>query len=159
MDLAARIEGLIGPTVGDLGFDVVRIQLSDGEDRQLQVMVEPIGGGGMTVDDCATISRAVSAILDVEDPIDGAYDLEVSSPGLDRPLVRIADFERFAGFEAKVEMQEPLDGQRRFRGRLGGVDGENVLLSAKNEEWVIPFAKIRRAKLMLTDDLIAASEI
>ncbi len=159
MDLAARIKGLVGPTVGDLGFNIVRIQLSDGEDRQLQVMVEPIGGGAMTVDDCATISRAISAILDVEDPIDAAYALEVSSPGLDRPLVRLGDFERFAGFEAKVETAVPLDGRKKFRGRLGGVDGENILLSADNDEWVIPFSAIRRAKLMLTDELIAASEI
>jgi ribosome maturation factor RimP len=159
MDLAPRIEGLIGPIVGDLGFDIVRIQLSNNGDEQLQVMVEPAGGGNVTVDDCATISRAISAILDVEDPIEAAYDLEVSSPGLDRPLVRISDYQRFAGFEAKVETGAPLDGRKRFRGRLGGVDGENVLLSAENEEWVIPFAKIRRAKLMLTDDLIAAPEI
>ncbi len=159
MDLAARIKGLVGPTVGDLGFNIVRIQLSDGEDRQLQVMVEPIGGGGMNVDDCATVSRAISAILDVEDPIDAAYALEVSSPGLDRPLVRLGDFERFAGFEAKVETAVPLDGRKKFRGRLGGVDGENILLSADNDEWVIPFSAIRRAKLMLTDELIAASEI
>jgi len=158
MDLANRVEQLIGPAVNDLGFDIVRIQLSGTKSQQLQVMAEPSAGGDMTVDDCAAISRAVSAVLDVEDPISGPYRLEVSSPGLDRPLVRIEDFERYAGFEAKVEVQQPIDGRKRFRGRVIGVDGEKVKVLVKDAELEFPHSEIHRAKLIITDDLLAAAE-
>jgi ribosome maturation factor RimP len=158
MSVSQRIEQIIGPTVKDLGFDVVRVQLSGEHNPRLQVMAEPFEERTMTVEDCATISRAVSALLDVEDPISSAFTLEVSSPGLDRPLVRLAHFERYAGFEARIEVSDMIDGQKRFRGRLGGVDGENVLMEVDGDERAIPFSNIHRAKLMMTDELLAAAE-
>lgn len=109
----------------------------------------------MGVDDCTEISRTASALLDVEDPIAGPYDLEVSSPGLDRPLTKLSDFERFAGHEAKCETLLPLDGRRRFRGVLQGVDKDNILLAMPEGKARIPFSAIRTAKLVLTDELAA----
>lgn len=154
---AAEVERLIAPTVEAMGYDIVRVLLSGGDRLRLQIMAERRADGGMNVDDCAEVSRAVAAILDVEDPIDSTYTLEVSSPGLDRPLTRLADFERFAGFEARVEMQLPVDGHRRFRGRLRGLEGENILLTCEEGDVALPFADMLKAKLVLTDDLIAAS--
>jgi ribosome maturation factor RimP len=153
-----RIEEIIEPSVNDLGFDLVRVHLSGGHNPRLQVMAEPLAEREMTVEDCASISRAVSALLDVEDPITEAYTLEVSSPGLDRPLVRLPHFERFAGFEARIEMSIAIDGQKRFRGRLGGVDGDNVLMNVDGEEMALPFSDIYRAKLIMTDELLAQAE-
>lgn len=154
---AAEVERLIAPAVEAMGYDIVRVMLSGGDRLSLQIMAERRSDGGMNVDDCAEISRAVAAILDVEDPIDSAYTLEVSSPGLDRPLTRLADFDRFAGFEAKVEMQMPIDGRRRFRGRLVGCRDENIVLACEEGEVALPFAEMMKAKLVITDDLIAAS--
>ncbi len=121
-------------------------------------MVERRDGRTVTVGDCAAISRAVSAVLDVEDPVSGPYTLEVSSPGIDRPLVRLKDFERFAGFEARVETNRPIDGRRRFRGRLLGVEGETVRIRVEDATTDLPYVDIQRAKLILTDDLLAASQ-
>jgi ribosome maturation factor RimP len=154
---ASEVEALIAPAVEAMGYDIVRVMLSGGDRLRLQIMAERSSDGGMNVDDCAEISRAVAAILDVEDPIDSAYALEVSSPGLDRPLTRLADFERFAGVEAKVELQHAVDGQRRFRGRLLGLKGEDILLAGDEGEFALPFADLHKAKLVITDDLIAAS--
>lgn len=154
---AAEVERLIAPAVEAMGYDIVRVLLSGGDRLSLQIMAERRSDGGMNVDDCAEISRAAAAILDVEDPIDSAYTLEVSSPGLDRPLTRLADFDRFAGFEAKVEMQMPVDGRRRFRGRLIGSRDENIVLACEEGEVALPFAEMMKAKLVITDDLIAAS--
>ena len=112
----------------------------------------------MTVDDCADISRSVSALLDVADPIPVAYMLEVSSPGIDRPLVRPEDYDRFAGFEARFELVRPLDGRKRFRGRLLGRAEDHVRVATDAGEALLPLADIARAKLVLTDDLIAASQ-
>ena len=150
---------LIAPTVEAMGYDVVRVKLSGSRPARLQVMAERQDGVPMTVDDCAALSTAVSAVLDVEDPIPGNYDLEVSSPGIDRPLVRLADFERYAGFVAKLETAEPIDGRKRFRGRLKDVkDGAvRVELDTTDQTVAIPFDALREAKLVLTDDLIAAS--
>ena len=154
---AAEVEALIAPAIEAMGYDIVRVLLSGGDRLRLQIMAERRADGSMNVDDCAEVSRAVAAILDVEDPIDSAYTLEVSSPGLDRPLTRKADFDRFAGFEAKVEMQMPLDGQRRFRGRLVGLRGEDIVLACEEGEVALPFADMQKAKLVITDDLLAAS--
>ena len=121
-----RIEKIIEPTVKNLGFDIVRVLLSGDHNPRLQIMAEPLDGRAMNVDDCAAISRAVSALLDVEDPVSSSYTLEVSSPGLDRPLVRLQHFERFAGYEARIETAMAIDGRKRFRGRLGGIEGDNV---------------------------------
>ncbi len=158
MDLSHRVSALIEPTLTDMGFDIVRVQLSGKTRLTLQVMAEPSAGGDMTVESCAAISRAISAILDVEDPITDQYTLEVSSPGLDRPLVRRRDFERFSGFEARIETSTPLDGRRRFTGRLGGLTDDRIQLSNDNETWNIPYDCVDRAKLLLTDELLAATE-
>lgn len=155
MDLAGRVEALIGPTVEAMGYSLVRVQILGRNRPRLQIMAERTDGESMLVDDCAAISRAVSAVLDVEDPIAGAYTLEVSSPGIDRPLVRLADFDRFVGFEAKVEMDLAVDGRRRFQGRLLGTEGDAVRLRMEDSEVVLPYADIRRAKLVLTEELLA----
>ena len=154
---AAEVEDLIAPALESMGYEIVRVLLSGGDRLRPQIMAERRADGGMNVDDCAEVSRAVAAILDVEDPIDSAYTLEVSSPGLDRPLTRLADFDRFAGFEARVETHLPVDGRRRFRGRLLGLRGEDILLDCEGSEVALPFADMHKAKLVLTDDLIAAS--
>ncbi len=158
MDLCARIERLITPTVEALGFTIVRVQLSGRQRPRLQVMAEREDGGAIRVGDCTGISRAIAAVLEVEDPIAGAYTLEVSSPGIDRPLLRLGDFERFAGFEARVETSRPVDGRRRFRGRLIGVAGQAVRIQVDGATVDLPYADIGRAKLLLTDELLAASE-
>lgn len=158
MSVTERIERLIAPTVESMGFSVVRVQLSGGDRLRLQVMAERRDGQTMVVDDCADLSRAISAVLDVEDPIAQAYILEVSSPGIDRPLVRLGDFERFAGHEARIETAQPVGGRRRFRGRLLGVEGDVVRMSVEGEDIELPFPGISRAKLVLTDELLGASE-
>lgn len=158
MDLPRRVERLIAPTVEAMGFDIVRVQLLGQQRVRLQVMAERRDGEMMLVDDCASISRAIAAILDVEDPISEAYTLEVSSPGIDRPLVRLGDFERFAGFEARVETDRLIGGRRRFKGRLLGIEGETVRIQIAQDVVELPFQDIHRAKLVLTDDLIAATE-
>ncbi len=158
MDLPGRIEELITPTVEGMGFSVVRVQVSGQQRVRLQIMAERHDGKAMLVDDCAVLSRAISAVLDVEDPIPGAFTLEVSSPGIDRPLVRLDDFERFAGFEARVETARLIDGRRRFKGRLLGVTDQVVRLHVEGVAVELPFLDIRRAKLILTDELLAAAE-
>jgi len=155
--LNARIERLIEPQIDAMGYAVVRVRLTGARRKTLQVMVERTDEASMTVDDCAEISRTVSAILDVEDPIRDGYTLEVSSPGIDRPLVKPRDFERFAGHEAKIELSTPLDGRRRFKGRLLGGDDRAVRLAGDEGEIELPFELIDRAKLVLTDALIAAA--
>jgi ribosome maturation factor RimP len=156
MDATARIAELIAPALSAMGFDLVRVRLSGAKRLVLQVMAER-GDGTMSIEDCSEASRVISAILDVEDPITSAYTLEVSSPGIDRPLVRAADYVRFAGFEAKLETAAPIDGQRRFRGRLLGLEDQMVRIAVDGDEVGIPFAAITTGKLVLTDDLIAAS--
>ncbi len=148
-DLATRVEALISPVAGDLGFDIVRVRLSGEKRSRLQVMIERRDGKPMVVDDCAKISRAVSPILDMEDPVSGAYSLEVSSPGIDRPLVKLADFERFRGYEARIEMTDLIGGRKKFRGRLAGVEGCGVKLEMKDVAMNLPFDGIRLAKLEL----------
>ena len=151
------LEGLVGPPLEGLGYDLVRVRLAGDSRQTLQIMAERQDRAEMTVEDCAGISRAVSALLDVEDPIPGAYTLEVSSPGLDRPLVRLADYDRFSGREARVETRQPVDGRKRFKGRLAGVRGHAVLLVCDGAEREIPFADVARGKLLLSDALIAAA--
>ncbi len=154
---AAEVERLIGPTLTAMGYDIVRVQLSGDQRPRLQIMAEHSDGSEMIVDNCAEISRTVSALLDVEDPIRGSYHLEVSSPGIDRPLTRLADFDRFAGFEARLELTVPQDGRRRFRGRLKGTNEEEVCVELPEGEIWLGFDQIQRAKLVLTDELLAAS--
>ncbi|GLK77382.1 ribosome maturation factor RimP [Methylopila jiangsuensis] len=155
----ARVAAIVGPTLIDLGFRLVRVKSSGRDGYTLQIMVER-ADGTFTVDDCEVASKAVSPVLDVEDPIDRAYNLEVSSPGIDRPLVRVSDFARWAGHLAKVEMEVAVDGRRRFKGVLEGVDGDLALLrrddAGKDEPARVrlPIADVAEARLILTDELI-----
>ncbi|MGH7034517.1 MAG: ribosome maturation factor RimP [Stellaceae bacterium] len=155
---AGHIETMIAPSLEAMGYDVVRVSFTGGRRPTLQIMVEHRDESPMTVEDCATVSHSVSALLDVADPIGTAYHLEVSSPGIDRPLVRSVDYERFAGFEAKIELQRPLDGRRRFRGTLMGLDGDNVKLRIDDASVLLPLSAITRAKLVLNDALIAGTQ-
>lgn len=158
MEITDRVEDIIAPVLGDMGYDIVRVRLSGGNRPNLQIMAERRDQAPITVDDCSEISRMVSAMLDVEDPISDAYVLEVSSPGIGRPLVRPGDFERFAGLEAKVELKRAIDGRRRFRGRLAGIVDGVVRLETTDGEAAFPFEEIGNAKLVITDDLLAAGE-
>lgn len=158
---AGAVATLIEPMLADLGFRLVRVTLTGKEGKVLQIMAER-PDGSMTIDDCETISRQVSPMLDVHDPIEGAYRLEVSSPGIDRPLVRPSDFEDWSGFEAKVELSEPVDGRRRFKGVLDGYDAANGgeiriacdLPEVGTQVLGVPARLVKDARLVLTDDLI-----
>lgn len=156
--LAAVLANLVEPVLGDLGFRLVRIEVSGREGKTVQIMAERTDGT-MTVDDCETVSRQLSPLLDAHDVVAGSYRLEVSSPGIDRPLVRAADFETWAGHEAKIELMEPVDGRKRFRGRLEGFEGGEVRLEVDLEGvgptvLGLPLSLVTSAKLVLTDDLI-----
>lgn len=160
--LDARIAALVEPVIEDLGFRLVRVKTSGRNGFTVQIMAER-PDGTIGVDDCEEISRNVAPVLDAEDPVDRAYHLEVSSPGIDRPLVRRSDFERAAGHVAKVELSEGHDGRRRFRGVLVGVEGETFGVRLEDAPagtpdtvW-LPFALLAEARLIMTDDLIAAS--
>jgi ribosome maturation factor RimP len=158
MEMAEKdfgIERLVTPALEAMGFTVVRVKLTGRPVRTVQIMVELLDGSLVSVDECGAISRAVSALLDVEDPLQGAYSLEISSPGIDRPLVRPVDFERFAGYVAKIELRRPHEGRKRFRGRLLGLDGDDVRIDVEDGVAAIPLVDIAAAKLVLTDELIA----
>ena len=155
MDASKRIEDMITAPLENLGYEVVRVQISGSQRQTLQVMAERLDGKPIVVEDCAMISRTLSALFDVEDPISGAYTLEVSSPGLDRPLTRPKDFARFAGLEARIELRRLIDGRRRFRGKLAGLDNDTVRIDVDGTVVELPFAEIDRAKLILTDELLA----
>ena len=157
MDPIRRVEQLIGPVLAEMGYDLVRVRMSGTARVTLQIMAERRDRKGMTVEDCADISHAVSALLDVEDPIHGAYTLEVSSPGIDRPLTRLEDFERFVGFEARIELKHAQTGQRRFRGRIASTANGVVRMTTKDGEIAFPFEDVQNAKLVLTDELLAAA--
>ncbi|MBU2992273.1 ribosome maturation factor RimP [Octadecabacter sp. 1_MG-2023] len=152
-----RITEIITPTVEDMGYEVVRVRLMTGKESILQIMAQK-PDGSIEVDDCGEISAAVSALLDVEDPITDVYTLEVSSPGIDRPLTRLKDFDQWEGNEAKIETEELIDGRRRFKGILRGTEGDEVLIEI--EENGVPitiglkFEWLTDAKLVLTDELI-----
>ncbi len=155
----AELTALIEPEVKALGFDLVRVKLfGSGDEYTLQIMAENPATKQLVIEDCAAISRRLSDLLDEVDPIEEAYRLEVSSPGIDRPLTRLHDYMEWAGHEAKIAATELVDGRKSFRGILKGVDGDDVLLAdTKAGDVVIPFALIGEAKLMLTDKLISAT--
>lgn len=148
-----RLAEIVGPVIEHMGFELVRVRLLGGRTKTIQIMAER-PEGGIEVDDCAQISTAVSAVLDVEDPIDDAYTLEVSSPGIDRPLTRLKDFDAWAGYEAKLETTELIDGRRRFRGTLAGVEDGEVLVEIDAGTIGLRFDWLADAKLVLTDELI-----
>ncbi len=154
-----RMAEIVGPVIEGMGFELVRIRLmSSTKSKTLQIMAER-PTGGIEVDECAQISTAVSAVLDVEDPIEDEFTLEVSSPGIDRPLTRLKDFETFEGYEARIETEEMFDGRRRFKGELAGVEDDDVLINiVEHGETVtigLKFDWLSDAKLILTDELIA----
>jgi ribosome maturation factor RimP len=165
-----RIGGILAPSLTEMGYLLVRITFGGGGRPTLQIMAEPSDGRPMTVEDCAQISRMASALLDVEDPISVAYILEVSSPGIDRPLLIPDDYRRFAGFEARIELRAPRDGRKRFQGRIDWRDASNddsgsdsdsrgvVLVKDDAGDFALPFDEIAKGKLLLTDELIAANQ-
>ena len=152
------IAALIEPAVRDLGFELVQVRFMKGSgSTTLQVMAEPRDHArAMTVEDCAELSYAVSATLDVADPIASAYRLEVTSPGIDRPLVRAADYVRFAGSPVRIELAEPLAGRKRFRGRLVGCAGAEVVIEVDGERLHLPLAGIAKAKLAVAESLVGS---
>ncbi|OEJ64315.1 ribosome maturation factor RimP [Magnetovibrio blakemorei] len=159
MDLAQRIQKMITPTIKDQGYEIVRVQITGAKHPRLQIMAERADGTCIDVEDCATISRSISAVLDVEDPIEGEFTLEVSSPGIDRPLTRLQDYQTWAGFDVKIELKTGIDGRKRYLGRLLGLDEEQRILieCEEDEPHTLAFEDVQRAKLMLTDELIAAA--
>lgn len=154
-----RLADVVAPVIEGLGYELVRIRLMGGLSKTLQIMADR-PDGGIDVDDCAKISTAVSAALDVEDPITEAYTLEVSSPGIDRPLTRLKDFDIWEGYEARLETEAQIDGRRRFKGTLAGTEGDEVLINIEETAGVevtigLKFDWLTDAKLVLTDGLIA----
>ncbi|MCK4940024.1 MAG: ribosome maturation factor RimP [Rhodospirillaceae bacterium] len=155
MDASSRVAAIIEPIIEDMGFELVRAKVNNARLPLLQVMAEPVDGRNMDVEDCASLSRAISAVLDVEDPIASAYTLEVSSPGIDRPLTRPKDFDRWKGFEARVEMEDCVKDRKRFTGKLLGLaDGNNIEIEVDGEVYELPFDNLLRAKLLLSDELL-----
>jgi ribosome maturation factor RimP len=157
--VAARVAAIVEPAINGIGFDLVRVKISGMNGCTVQIMAER-PDGSMGVDECEEVSRTISALLDVEDPIDTEYHLEISSPGIDRPLVRIRDFIRWANHDMKVEMDVPVAGRKRYRGMCEGVEGVNARFRIADpgpeQEPVVllPIADIREARLVLTDELI-----
>lgn len=158
---ARIVARLVEPVLEDMGYRLVRVRMTGPDSRTLQIMAER-PDGTMSIDDCEAVSRMISPLLDVEDPIPGEYTLEVSSPGIDRPLARLSDFKDWIGHDAKVEMVRPVDGRRRFKGSLKGVMASTVSLVVANAdggqvEVLLPFEDIADAKLVMSDDLIRES--
>ncbi|GHF02627.1 ribosome maturation factor RimP [Aliiroseovarius zhejiangensis] len=152
-----RLAEIVQPVIEGMGFELVRLRLMGGKTPTLQIMAER-PDGGIEVDECADISTAVSAVLDVEDPIEDNYTLEVGSPGIDRPLTRLKDFQDWNGYVAKIETSELIDGRKRFKGELAGVEGNEILIEIENQGETVTigldFDWLSEAKLVLTDDLI-----
>ena len=148
-----KLAELLNPILEDLGFEMVRVRLSAGNPSTLQIMADRLDGQ-IGVDELAEINTSVGTILDVEDPIPENYTLEISSPGIDRPLTRIKDFDSFQGFEAKIETTELIDGRRRFRGVLAGVNNDEVLINLEEGTIGLKFTWLSEARLVLSDDLI-----
>ncbi|MEM7526247.1 MAG: ribosome maturation factor RimP [Pseudomonadota bacterium] len=151
-----RLAEIVRPTIEGMGFGLVRLRLMGGKRITIQIMAER-PDGTMHVEECAKLSRALSAVLDVEDPIEGEYVLEVSSSGIDRPLTRLEDFDRWEGFEAKLETEEMIEGRKRFKGILAGIDGSEVLIEIEEGTIGLEFDWLSDAKLILTDDLVTES--
>ena len=157
--LSARVASIAEPVIEQLGYRLVRVKVSNADGCTVQIMAER-PDGSMAVADCETLSRALSPVLDVADPIERAYRLEISSPGIDRPLVRKSDFERYAGHLVKIEMEIPVNGRKRFRGQLTGIEGETARLTrddvsgGEEADVLLPIEEMSEAKLVLTDKLV-----
>jgi ribosome maturation factor RimP len=150
----SHLEPILAPVIEAAGFRLVRLRLMGSKTKTLQIMAER-PDGTMNVEDCAVLSHALLDFMEAENPVEGDYELEVSSPGIDRPLTRLMDFARYAGHEAKIELVAPLDGRKRFRGKLLGLDGTDVTMETQGARVSFPFKGIADAKLVLTDELIA----
>ena len=153
MDLVQTVIKTIEPALLDMGYELVRVTVQGKEMQTLQIMAERTDRKEMSLDDCSRVSRTASALMDVADPFPGKWVLEVSSPGIDRPLVKLADYERFKGENAKIELDEELNGRRRFKGVLMGVQGQNIVLNFEGKELQFPFSKIQHAKLTLPEEI------
>ena len=154
MEVTETIANTITPALTSLGYELVRVALIGGDVKTVQIMAERLDRQNMTVDDCEKISQTVSALLDVADPFPGHWVLEVSSPGVDRPLVKLADYERFKGEEAKVELNIDIDGRKRFKGVLKGVQGSVVTMDFEGKEITFDFADVAKAKLTFKDETL-----
>ncbi len=154
MDIAEKIVGMVSPSLEAMGYRIVQLKLMDGKRKTLSVMAERIDGRIMSFDDCAGISRTVSALLDVEDPITTAYNLEVCSPGIDRPLITFEDYVRHIGYEIKLETLIPIAGRKRFRSKIAAAAAGKITLADENGETEVVFSNIRSAKLVMTDELV-----
>jgi len=152
---AAHLEPVFEPVIEKAGFRLVRLRIMGGQSKTLQIMAER-PDGSMDVEGCTSLSHALLDFIETEDPIEGEYEIEVSSPGIDRPLTRLSDFTRWKGHEAKVELHAPLEGRKRFRGRLEGLDGNDVVITSQGSRIQFPFRSVLEAKLVLTDKLIQA---
>jgi ribosome maturation factor RimP len=150
---ASHLEPVFEPVIEKAGFKLVRLRIMGGAAKTLQVMAER-PDGSMDVEGCATLSHALLDFIEAEDPIEGDYEIEVSSPGIDRPLTRLMDFSRWSGHEAKIELHAPVEGRKRFRAVLLGLDGSDVVIRADGADIKFPFRTIANAKLVLTDKLI-----
>ena len=153
MNLIETVIKTIEPSLNDMGYELVRVTVQGKELQTLQIMAERIDRQEMGLDDCTQISRTASALLDVADPFPGKWVLEVSSPGIDRPLVKLADYKRFQGEHAKIELNTEINGRRRFKGILKGINGENILLNFEGKELELPFNQIQHAKLTLPEEI------
>jgi ribosome maturation factor RimP len=158
MELLDNIENMLEPALSDMGYAIVRLHFGgEGRQRTLQIMAERLDEAPLSVGDCSEISKTASALMDVEDLIDGKYNLEVSSAGMERPLIKLADFERFKGRAAKIELDELIEGQRRFKGTLKGIDADdNILMHVEKDgsDVALPFSALLKAKLIVTEQMI-----
>ena len=155
--LEHKLIRIVGPVIEDMGFNLVMLEFKSGV---LQILAEDRKTGNLSLDDCTAINKMLSPLLEVEDPIPGAYTLEISSPGIDRPLVKADDFEKYQGFEAKLELDDGVgdEGRKRFRGKLTGVKDGFVAMIVDGEEHRFELAAIKKARLVLTDELIKATK-
>lgn len=159
-DMDKRILAIAAPIADDLGYDIVRVRVMGGNRSTVQIMAERKSDGQMEVSDCEALSRELSSTFEVEDPLHDAYVLEVSSPGLERPLTSLKDYETYSGYLARVELDRLVEGRKRFRGVLAGIDGDmiDINLDGESETAQIPYDWVSDAKLLITDDLIKAGQ-
>ena len=156
MTIETKIEGLISPLIDGLGYEIVRVMMTGGMRPTLQIMIDNKNGKPIIVDDCVKVSKTISEVLD--ENIDNEYNLEVSSPGIDRPLIKIEHFIRFTGFDARVETSREIDGRKRFKGKIVSVKGQDINIDIDGKSFVVPFDSVAKAKLILTDELLKAYE-